>query len=70
MDLTDYNKDHFYELSANQKQHRLVVVLDGGTTLTSEQVRVKQATKVSAVLTDRTGVWRAELTSRVYDINR
>ena len=45
-------------------------MLDGGTTLTSEQVRVKQATKVSAVLTDRTGVWRAELTSRVYDINR
>ena len=54
MDLTDYNKDHFYELSANQKQHRLVVVLDGGTTLTSEQVRVKQATKVSMCLARRT----------------
>ena len=44
-------------------------MLDGGTTLTSEQVRVEQAAKVSVVLTGRTGVWRAELTSRVYDIN-
>jgi hypothetical protein len=46
-----------HELSADQKQHRLVVVLDCGTTLTSEQVRVEQAAKVSVVLTGRTGVW-------------
>jgi hypothetical protein len=32
-----------HELSADHKQHRLVVVPDGGTTLTSEQVRVEQA---------------------------
>jgi hypothetical protein len=31
-----------HELGADQKQHRLVVVPDGGTTLTSEQVRVEQ----------------------------
>jgi len=35
-----------HELSADHKQHRLVVVPDGGTTLTSEQVRVEQAAKV------------------------
>ena len=46
-----------HELSADQKQHRLVVVPDGGTTLTSEQVRVELAAKVSVVLTGRTGVW-------------
>jgi hypothetical protein len=46
-----------HERSADQKQHRLVVVLDGGTTLTSEQVWVEQAAKVSVVLTGRTGVW-------------
>jgi hypothetical protein len=46
-----------HELSADHKQHRLVVVPDGGTTLTSEQVRVEQAAKVSVALTGRTGVW-------------
>ncbi|MFL9921472.1 hypothetical protein PQR75_40155 [Paraburkholderia fungorum] len=34
-----------HELSADQKQHRLVVVLDGGTALTSEQVGVEQRSR-------------------------
>jgi hypothetical protein len=47
-------KDHS-QLCANQKQLWLVV-FDGDTTMTGEQMRVKQAAKVSVVLPVRIGI--------------
>jgi len=46
-----------HELSADQKQHRLVVAPDGGTTMTSKQVRAGRAAKAPVLLTGRTGLW-------------